>query len=254
MAKVKGQRAKVMVQTSGQRSRTSLEQSRGDGHDDTRASSCDSPVSIVAASGFSWPALAQGDSVVAETTYGRLRGVEGEMASSFQGHSITRQHHGKESLHPPVAPAKWSGVRDALTFGSSAPQSEPEQDVPRRRLLSLPLVCSSRERGLSGPDVWTPAVHDNRKRSGDVLACHRRRFATGSGSSPVTEGLNLARRGDVVVVTVQSIVSTSLALTVARRSGWSGVRLLQATSADGHRCGAALGARQHRRVRGDPNT
>jgi len=32
--------------------------------------------------------------------------------------------------------------------------------------------------------------------------CHGGGFATGSGSSPVTEGLNLARRGDVVVVTI----------------------------------------------------
>ena len=32
--------------------------------------------------------------------------------------------------------------------------------------------------------------------------CHGGGFATGSGSSPVTEGANLARRGDVVVVTI----------------------------------------------------
>jgi para-nitrobenzyl esterase len=32
--------------------------------------------------------------------------------------------------------------------------------------------------------------------------CHGGGFVTGSGSSPVTEGLNLARRGDVVVVTL----------------------------------------------------
>ena len=32
--------------------------------------------------------------------------------------------------------------------------------------------------------------------------CHGGGFATGSGSSPVTEGANLAKRGDVVVVTI----------------------------------------------------
>jgi para-nitrobenzyl esterase len=182
---------------------------------------------IVAASGFSWPALAQGDSVVAETTYGRVRGVEVN-ASSFQGHSIRRQHHGKESLHAAGGPGEMERRRDALTYGSSAPQSEPGA----RRATSAIAVAAA---GLPAEsedclvlNVWTPAVHDNRKRP-VMFWCHGGGFATGSGSSPVTEGLNLARRGDVVVVT-SIIVSTSLAL---RRSKKRVVRSspLQATSA-----------------------
>jgi para-nitrobenzyl esterase len=35
-----------------------------------------------------------------------------------------------------------------------------------------------------------------------MLWCHGGGFSTGSGSSPVTDGTNLARRGDVVVVTI----------------------------------------------------
>ena len=50
-------------------------------------------------------------------------------------------------------------------------------------------------------NVWTPAVGDGRKRP-VMFWCHGGGFATGSGSSPVTEGANLARRGDVVVVTI----------------------------------------------------
>ena len=42
-------------------------------------------------------------------------------------------------------------------------------------------------------NVWTPAVHDNRKRP-VMFWCHGGGFASGSGSSPVTEGANLARR------------------------------------------------------------
>jgi len=38
--------------------------------------------------------------------------------------------------------------------------------------------------------------------------CHGGGFATGSGSSPVTEGANLARRGDVVVVTIKDAIPT----------------------------------------------
>jgi len=49
--------------------------------------------------------------------------------------------------------------------------------------------------------VWTPALNDNRKRP-VMFWCHGGGFTTGSGSSPDTDGTNLARRGDVVVVTI----------------------------------------------------
>src|SRR3989442_1022328 len=50
---------------------------------------------------------------------------------------------------------------------------------------------------MGGP----PAVNDGRTRP-VMLWCHGGGFATGSGSSPVTDGTNLARRGDMVVVTI----------------------------------------------------
>ena len=156
---------------------------------------------IVAASGFSWPALAQGDPVVAETTYGRVRGVEMNGIKVFKGIPYGATTAGKNRFMPPAAPAKWSGVRDALAYGSSAPQTEPGS----RRAASALAVAAA---GLPAEsedclvlNVWTPAVHDNRKRP-VMFWCHGGGFATGSGSSPVTEGLNLAKRGDVVVVTI----------------------------------------------------
>src|SRR6185436_5364942 len=47
----------------------------------------------------------------------------------------------------------------------------------------------------------TPAVNDGRKRP-VMFWCHGGGFATGSGSSPGTDGTNLARRGDAVVVSI----------------------------------------------------
>ena len=38
---------------------------------------------------------------------------------------MRRQPAGKNRFMPPVAPAKWTGVRDAIDYGSSAPQREP---------------------------------------------------------------------------------------------------------------------------------
>jgi para-nitrobenzyl esterase len=156
---------------------------------------------LIAASSVSWPVFAQSDAVVAETTYGRVRGVEVNGINVFKGIPYGASTAGKNRFMPPAAPAKWSGVREAFAYGSSAPQSEPGS---RRAAAALAVAAA----GLPAEsedclvlNVWTPAVHDNRKRP-VMFWCHGGGFATGSGSSPVTEGLNLARRGDVVVVTI----------------------------------------------------
>jgi para-nitrobenzyl esterase len=156
---------------------------------------------VVAASSLGWRAFAQGDAVLADTTYGRVRGVEVNGIKVFKGIPYGASTAGKNRFMPPVAPAKWSGVRDAISYGPSAPQREPGA----RRSPSAIAVAAA---GLPAEsedclvlNVWTPAVHDNRKRP-VMFWCHGGGFATGSGSSPVTEGLNLARRGDVVVVTI----------------------------------------------------
>jgi para-nitrobenzyl esterase len=156
---------------------------------------------VVAASTFSWSLFAQGESVVAETTYGRVRGTDVSGIKVFKGIPYGASTAGANRFMPPAAPAKWTGVRDALTYGPSAPQSEPGT----RRAPSAIAVAAA---GLPAEsedclmlNVWTPAVHDNRKRP-VLFWCHGGGFVSGSGSSPVTEGFNLAHRGDVVVVTI----------------------------------------------------
>ena len=93
-------------------------------------------------------------------------------------------------------------MRDALAYGPSAPQRDPA--APARDGTGLAVAAA----GLpaEGEDclvlnVWTPGVGDGAKRP-VMLWCHGGGFATGSGSSPVTDGTNLARRGDVVVVSI----------------------------------------------------
>ena len=148
------------------------------------------------------PAFAEdGQAVVADTAYGRIRGLEVRGIKVFKGVPYGASTGGANRFMPPVAPAKWTGVRDALAYGPSAPQTEPGA----RRAASEIAVAAA---GLpaEGEDclvlnIWTPAVKDNRKRP-VMFWCHGGGFVTGSGSSPVTDGANLARRGDVVVVSI----------------------------------------------------
>src|SRR5262245_34926319 len=63
--------------------------------------------------------------VVAETALGKIRGVDADGIKIFKGIPYGASTAGKNRFMPPVDPAKWTGVRDALEYGRSAPQTEP---------------------------------------------------------------------------------------------------------------------------------
>ena len=50
-------------------------------------------------------------------------------------------------------------------------------------------------------NVWTPGLDDGQKRP-VMFWIHGGGFTSGSGSAPLYDGANMARRGDVVVVTI----------------------------------------------------
>jgi len=144
--------------------------------------------------------------VIAETAFGKIRGVDNNGIKIFKGIPYGASTTGTNRFMPPAEPADWSGVRDALAYGHSAPQGDP--DAPR--VPSGTLTISGRELPGEGEDclvlnIWTPAVgtatSTGRKRP-VMFWCHGGGFATGSGSSPDNDGTNLAHRGDVVVVTI----------------------------------------------------
>jgi len=149
--------------------------------------------------------LARGQSaqnaVVAETAFGKIRGEEVQGIKIFKGVPYGATTAGQNRFMPPMDPAPWAGVRDALHYGPSTPQSNPGV----ARAIS-PLSTASANLPPESEDclvlnVWTPALKDGRKRP-VLFWCHGGGFVSGSGSSPGTDGANLARRGDVVVVTI----------------------------------------------------
>jgi para-nitrobenzyl esterase len=96
---------------------------------------------------------------------------------------------------PPVKPMAWTGTRDALTFGPTAPQTS---DNSGTTAAGSPAQQSEDCLVLN---VFTPGLNDGRKRP-VMVWLHGGGFASGSGSGRILDGTSLAHTHDVVVVTL----------------------------------------------------
>jgi len=139
--------------------------------------------------------------VTANTTAGMIRGVDFEGIRTFKGIPYGASTAGANRFMPPTDPAPWTGVRDALEFGPSAPQRRPGRRQETSNLAVAARGLPSESEDCLVLNVWSPGINDGSNKP-VMLWCHGGGFSRGSGSSPVTDGANLARRGDVVVVSI----------------------------------------------------
>ena len=161
-----------------------------------------------------------------DTAYGRVRGVERNGVWTFSGVPYAASPAGPRRWTPPVAPDPWTGVRDCSVFGPSAPQLPP---IPG---MSVAGESTEHSEDCLSLNVWTPGP-DGSGRRPVMVWLHGGGFTSGAGSGNFYRGGVLARRGDVVVVTVNYRLGAlgylaHPALSVDRDgpwlggSGWSG--------------------------------
>jgi len=137
----------------------------------------------------------------ASTRQGEVEGYVSGDIFTFKGVPYADETGGEHRFLPPRPPKPWTGVRSARSYGPVAPQ-----DKGTGRLNDEESFVFNWNDSVSNEDclrlnVWTPGLDAERRPV--VVWLHGGGFAAGSGHDlPAFDGENLARRGDVVVVTL----------------------------------------------------
>jgi para-nitrobenzyl esterase len=129
---------------------------------------------------------------VVRTHQGAVRGSVVDKVIAFKGIPYAAPPFGPNRFQPPRPAESWGGVREALTYGPTAPKGPyvppfdvliPEVDIPGEDCLNL--------------NIWSPDLGQG---SLPVMVwIHGGAFANGSGSVPTYDGTRFARDGVVCV-------------------------------------------------------
>lgn len=181
-----------------------------------------------------------------ETASGHIRGNVVEGVRVFRGVPYGAPTSGPQRFMPPEAPEPWTGVRDTLSFGRRAYQ-------PFRPMI--PEIGDALTG--TGPmsedclrlNVWTP---DTTGRRPVMVWMHGGGFRTGSGNSPFYNGAALARKHDVVALSLTHRLNAFGFLHLAALGGDRYARSANLGMQDIHQ--ALVWVRDHiDRFGGDPN-
>jgi para-nitrobenzyl esterase len=142
-----------------------------------------------------------GEAIVA-TRAGRVAGYVRNGIYTFKGVPYADDTAGANRFMPPAKPQSWAGIRSSRQYGYVAPQG------PRGGWANdEEAFMFAWDDGVQGEDclrvnVWAPAINDHKKRP-VMLWLHGGGYTAGSGQELRSyDGENLARRGDVVVVSL----------------------------------------------------
>src|SRR5690606_23580852 len=122
----------------------------------------------------------------------------------------------------------WPGIRLAHEYGPSSPQHSSGRPSPLAGALGRSAATRQSEECLV-LNIWTPDLNANARRP-VMVWLHGGGYSSGSGSSSISDGTNLARHHDVIVVSLN------------HRLGPLGFLYLQHIAGDAYRDAGNLGS------------
>jgi para-nitrobenzyl esterase len=146
--------------------------------------------------------IARAGTAVVEIESGKIAGAIIRRIYSFKGIPYGLTTAVENRFRPAQKPKPWTGIRSSRQYGFVCPQ-----DKGTGRLNDEEAFMFQWQDSVEGEDclrvnVWTPGINDNKKRP-VMVWLHGGGFAAGSGHDTLMlDGENLARRGDVVVVSL----------------------------------------------------
>ena len=130
---------------------------------------------------------------VVETTSGKIRGLVINKVNAFKG----VPYGTAARFMPPVKPEPWKGIRDAAEWGHEAPQG-PHTEIPEVA-ATIPKSTTIVGEDCQVLNVWTNSLSGKRP---VMVWLHGGGFTSGNGGYTMYDGANLARKRDVVAVTL----------------------------------------------------
>ncbi|MBY8987236.1 MAG: carboxylesterase/lipase family protein [Candidatus Lokiarchaeota archaeon] len=130
---------------------------------------------------------------IIDTTSGRMQGYKENELVIFKGIPYAEPPIDELRFSPPVAKKQWDGVLEATRYVSCAYQGYTQLEDFTGKLQPESEDCLNL-------NIWTPNA-DNKKRP-VMFWIHGGAFIMGGGVDPMYDGSTLAKRGDVVVVTI----------------------------------------------------
>ena len=136
------------------------------------------------------------------TASGAVSGYVRKGIFTFKGIPYADSTEGERRFLPPIKPKTWTGVRSCRQFGYVCPQAARTGWVNDEEAFLFSWDDGVQSEACLHLNLWTPGTNDGRSRP-VMVWLHGGGFTAGSGQELLSyDGENLARRGDIVVVTL----------------------------------------------------
>jgi para-nitrobenzyl esterase len=142
-----------------------------------------------------------------DTAYGKVQGIQTTGIKEFKGVPYGAPTGGRNRFMPPKKPASWKGVRECFAHGQISPQALTDLRSEYGMMIHWDYQPGGMGEDCLTLNIWTPGLKDGAKRA-VLVSFHGGGFTTGSGNAIGFDGAQLARFGDVVVVTVNHRLAT----------------------------------------------